>query len=48
MKAYEESTRPLIDFYAQRGLLFTIEAEGTPEKIYERTLAALNGAAAKV
>ncbi len=37
MKAYEKSTRPLIDFYQQRGLLITISAEGTPEEIYQRT-----------
>jgi len=37
MKAYEQSTRPLIDFYKQRGLLVTISAEGSPEEIYQRT-----------
>lgn len=37
MKAYETSTRPLMDFYQQRGLLVTISAEGTPEEIYQRT-----------
>lgn len=37
MKAYATSTRPLIDFYQQRGLLVTISAEGTPEEIYQRT-----------
>ena len=47
MKVYEESTRPLIDFYQQRGVLVTIEAEGSPEEIYERTLVALDGAVAK-
>jgi adenylate kinase len=41
MEAYENSTKPLIDFYRQRDLLVTIEAEGTPEEIYERTIAAL-------
>jgi adenylate kinase len=37
MKAYETSTRPLIDFFDQRGLLVTISAEGSPEEIYQRT-----------
>jgi len=37
MEAYENSTRPLIEFYQQRGLLITIEAEGSPEEIYQRT-----------
>jgi adenylate kinase len=41
MEVYEKSTKPLIDFYRKRGLLVTIEAEGTPEEIYQRTLTAL-------
>jgi len=43
MAAYQRSTKPLIDFYDQRGLLVTISAEGTPEEICGRTLEALNG-----
>ena len=39
MQAYETSTRPLIQFYQERGLLLTISAEGTPEEIYQRTRA---------
>ncbi len=39
MQAYEESSRPLIDFYQQRGRLVTISAEGAPEEIYQRTQA---------
>jgi adenylate kinase len=38
MQAYEQSTRPLIDFYQQRGLLVMIPAAGTPEETYHRTL----------
>lgn len=41
MAAYENSTKPLIDYYAAHGLVRTISAEGTPEQIYERTLASL-------
>jgi adenylate kinase len=37
MEAYENSTRPLIQFYKSRKLLMTIPAEGTPEEIYQRT-----------
>lgn len=37
MKAYETNTRPLINFYQQRGLLVSISAEGSPEEIYHRT-----------
>ena len=42
MLAYETSTKPLIDFYAEHGLLRTISAAGTPEQIYERTMAILD------
>ena len=44
MEVYEKSTTPLADFYAKRGLLVPIAAEGTPEEILARTLVALNGA----
>jgi len=43
MQAYDESTRPLIDYYRQRGLLVSISAEGPPEQIFGRTLDALSG-----
>jgi adenylate kinase len=46
MKAYQESTLPLIQFYRQRGLLRPVTAHGSPVEIFQRTLAALNGAAA--
>jgi adenylate kinase len=41
MEVYEQSTKPLIDFYSQLGLLVTIQAEGSPEEIYKRTMATL-------
>jgi adenylate kinase len=44
MEVYEKSTKPLTEFYQKRGLLVTIEAEGTPEEIYQRTLSALDSA----
>ena len=43
MKAYEDSTRPLIDFYAKRDLLISVSADGTPDEICERTMKLLNG-----
>ena len=43
MAAYQKSTKPLIDYYAEHGLVHTISAEGTPERIYQRTLAILDG-----
>ena len=41
MEAYERSTRPVIQYYAEHGLVRTISAAGEPERIYERTLAIL-------
>jgi adenylate kinase len=41
MEAYERSTAPLADFYHRRKLLLSIPAEGSPEEIFQRTLAAL-------
>lgn len=41
MEAYDQSTAPLINFYRQKNLLVSIEANGSPEEIYQRTAAAL-------
>ena len=41
MEAYEKSTAPLADYYRAKGLLVPIEAEGTPEEIFARSMAAL-------
>jgi adenylate kinase len=37
IKAYQANAAPLIEFYRKRGLLITINAEGTPEEVYRRT-----------
>lgn len=42
MDAYEKSTAPLIEFYRKQGLLVSISADGKPEEIYQRSVAALN------
>lgn len=42
METYEQSTAPLADYFRQKGLLVAVEADGTPEEIFDRTLAALN------
>lgn len=42
MAAYEHSTKPLLEYYANHGLLRTISATGSPEQIYERTMAILD------
>jgi adenylate kinase len=41
MKAYHQSTEPLIEFYRQRELLMTVSAEGTAQEILQRTVDAL-------
>ncbi len=42
MRAYEESTQPLSDYYERNGKLLTIPATGTPAAILECSLHALN------
>ena len=42
MKVYEESTRPLIDYYQRSGKLLTIPATGSPAQILGRSLQGLN------
>lgn len=41
MEAYDKSTKPLIEYFRERGLLVTVPADGQPEEIYRRTIAAL-------
>jgi adenylate kinase len=41
LRAYEESTAPLITFYRKLGLLVQVEARGSAEEIYEKTLGLL-------
>ncbi len=42
LDVYRKNTEPLIDYYATRGKLTTIDAEGTIDEVYERLLEALN------
>lgn len=44
MAAYEAETGPLVKFYANRGRLTRVRADGAPEAIFARTVAQLNGA----
>ena len=39
MKAYEDSTAPLVDYYAKAGCLINISADGTPEEVFARCMA---------
>ena len=41
MQAYQESTRPLIDYYRERGLLVDVMVGDVPEETYQRTIEAL-------
>ncbi|MEI6178632.1 MAG: nucleoside monophosphate kinase, partial [Verrucomicrobiota bacterium] len=41
MQAYQESTRPLIDYYRERGLLVDVMVGDVPEETYQRTIVAL-------
>ena len=43
MEVYAAETRPLIDYYEQRGKLKTIDGAGTPEEVFARISAALKG-----
>jgi adenylate kinase len=42
MRAYEECTRPLADYYARQGKLVLVQASGTPDEILSRSLLALD------
>jgi adenylate kinase len=46
METYARSTAPLLAFYAERKLLVTVRAEGTPEEVFARTELALGPALA--
>jgi len=41
LEAYEENTRPLTEYYREKGLLIPVSAEGHPDEVFERTLKAL-------
>jgi len=44
--AYREQTEPLLDYYRQRGLLQTIDGQGTVEEVFQRARAVLDPLAA--
>jgi adenylate kinase len=41
MDAYDRSTRPLTDFYTRLGILVAVEAVGSPQDVFKRTVEAL-------
>jgi len=40
-QVFREQTAPLIEYYRQRGLLRTVNADATPEEVYQRVLSVL-------
>jgi adenylate kinase len=46
LKVYDEQTKPLIDFYRGKKLLYSIDASGDPADVQERLTAALEHARA--
>ena len=38
MQAYQRSTAPLTDYFRRQGLLIEVDAHGSPEGVFERTL----------
>lgn len=48
LEAYDRSTAPLIDFYKKMGVLLTVDATGSPEEIFAKTLVGLKGRRAAV
>jgi adenylate kinase family enzyme len=45
MKAYEQSTAPLIEFFEAHRVLVRVPAVGSPSEIFERTLGLLQASA---
>ncbi len=39
---YEQETRPVLDFFEERGLLVTVDGLGTEEEVSSRLIAAIN------
>ena len=41
LAAYQDATSPLIEYYGRKGQLVTVKAEGTPEAIFQSSMAIL-------
>lgn len=42
LELYESETKPLVDFYRERGLLTVVDGDGTQDEVFERILAAID------
>jgi len=38
IEVYEKQTQPLVDYYAGRGILVSVDGLGTPDEVFERIL----------
>jgi adenylate kinase len=43
LKGYWKTTRPLLDYYRERGLLHVIDGLGTPDQVFERIRSVVDG-----
>ena len=41
LELYESQTAPLVDWFAERGLLRRVDGDGTPEEVFDRLAAAI-------
>ena len=41
LEVYKEQTRPLVDYYKKKGLLFDVDGEGSEEAVMERIISVL-------
>ena len=44
LEIYESETAPLVDWYAQRGLLAMVDAKGRPDEVTDRAVKAVEAA----
>lgn len=42
LELYESETKPLVDFYRERGLLTVVDGDGTEDQVFDRMLAAIH------
>ncbi|MGM0439973.1 MAG: adenylate kinase [Chlamydiota bacterium] len=42
LEVYHEQTNPLVDYYSERGVLYTVDATQAPDEVYQKVLEALN------
>jgi adenylate kinase len=47
LELYESETAPLVDWYAERGLLAMVDAAGSPDEVTERAVKAIEAARAR-